>query len=373
MTRIAVSALLTLFIAPLTTLAQDRSDSVDFLDRSQKTNPKVTRRGSIATETPAKLTILTGVNRTRLEINVADLVDVKYDGEPPEAAQARAAEGRKDYDRALTLYKDAKKNAPAGNRLLQTHLQFKTAKMQALAAETGSGGARLDAINELRAFRSANPDSRQIVECLELLSRLLTLEGQSSQEVVDAFRLLKTKYAENKEIVAKCDLFETQLLLQEGQLLLRDKDKADEARKKYQEAQQKLQAMLPGADKSSALEMRVSLAECKAALGQPAEALKDLDLLFKEAGDDAQLRAAAHLGRGDCYRLNNQFREAMWDYLWVDVVYNQDREQNAKALYYLWDVLERMNEQTKAGETKQRLQNDPRFKDTRFQKMAAGK
>jgi hypothetical protein len=370
-TRILASTLLALSLAPVVARAQERSDSVEFLDRTQRNTPKLTRRGAIVTETPAKVTMLTGVNKTRLEISVPDIVDIRYDGEPAEANQARAAEGRKDYERAWTLYKDARKGAPPGNKLLQAHLQYKAAKMQAMLSETGSGGARLAAIDELRAFRGANPDGRQIVECLDLLSRLLTLEGKSNQEVVDAFRLLKTKYAENKEIASKCDLFESQLLLQEGQLLLRDKP--EEGKAKYQEAQQKLQAMLQGADKGAASEIRISMAECKAALGQAAEALKDLDVIFKEAGEDAHLRAAAHLGRGDCYRLNNQFREAMWDYLWVDVVFNQDREQNAKALFHLIDVFERINELTKAKDAKERLQNDPRLKDTRYQKLAAGR
>jgi hypothetical protein len=371
MKRRWIMSCLAVVVIPLTALAQDRADEVPFLDRTQKNNPRTTRRGSIVTETPAKVTILTGLNKTRMEIPVADIIDVKYDGEPAEMSQARAAEGRRAFDQALQFFKDAKKNAPGGNKLLQAHLQFKIAKLEALASETGSGGARVAAIDALRAFRSANPDGRQIVECLDLLSRLLTLEGKSNQEVVDGFRLLKTKYAENKEIASKCDLFESQLLLLEGQLLLRDKP--EEGKKKYAEAQTKLQAMLPNADKASALEMRVSLAECKAALGQTAEALKDLDAIFREAGEDARLRAAAHLGRADCYRLANQPKEAMWDYLWVDVVFNQDREQNAKALYYLAEMFDRQNDVAKAKETRERLQNDPRLRDTRYQKMTAAR
>jgi hypothetical protein len=351
--------------------AQDKADEVTFTDRTQKNNPRSTRRGSIVTETPAKLTILTGLNKTRMEIAVSDIIDVKYDGEPAEMTQARAAEGRKAFDQALQFYKDAKRSAPGGNKLLQAHIQFKIAKLEAQSAETGSGGARVAAIDALRAFRAANPDGRQIVECLDLLSRLLAIEGKSSQEVVDAFRLLKTKYAENKEIASRCDLFESQLLLLEGQMLLRDKP--EEGKKKYQEAQAKLQAMLPNADKGAAMEMRVSLAECKAALGQPADALKDLDAIFKEAGEDSRLRAAAHLGRADCYRLGKQFKEAMWDYLWVDVVFNQDREQNAKALYYLAEMFDLQNDAVRAKETRERLQSDPRLRDTRYQKMTAGR
>jgi tetratricopeptide (TPR) repeat protein len=371
MVTLAVPSLALFLIAqPSLALAQDRADEVIFLDRTKKENQRTTRRGTVVSENPAKVALLFGVNKTRQEIATADIVDIRYDGEPPEMTQARTAENRKDHERALNLYKDAKKSAPTGNKLLMASLLFRIAKLQAIIAESGSGGARVTAIDDLRAFRRDHADSRHIVECLELLSRLLTMEGKSNQEVVSAFATLRTSYASNKEIAAKCDLFEGQLLLQEGQLLLRE-HKADQAKQKYQQAQTKLQAMLQGADKTAGLEMRVSLAECKAALGDPAGALKDLDAVFAEAGDDARLRAVAHLGRGDCYRMNNQFREAMWDYLWVDVIYNQDREQNAKALYFLQEVFERLNEPAKAKETRERLKTDARLKDTRYQRITS--
>ena len=153
------------------------------------------------------------------------------------------------------------------------------------------------------------------------------------------------------------------------------KDRAEEGKKKYEQAQAKLTAMLQGAEKADALRVRIALAECKAALGKQEEAIKDIDAVAKEAGDDTAMKAVVHLGRGDCFRLNKQFREAMWDYLWVDVVYNQDREQHARALYFLQECFDGMKDTdptaaAKAKDCREKLQSDPRLKDTRYQKLA---
>jgi tetratricopeptide (TPR) repeat protein len=368
-----LSLSLLLVALPSLALAQERVDRVRVITDRTKTPPTVaTRSGAVTAENAAKITF-TGQSGQKAEIRVADIVEIQYDGEPDEVATGRAAENKRVYDQALTSYRDALKKLPKESKLLQTHLEFKVARMLVHQADAGNLEARHQAIDALRKFKDAHPDARQTVECLDLLSRLLVMEGRSPEEVVKAFQALRTKHADNKEISNRCDLFESQLLLQEGQLLL--KDRPDEGKKKYEQAQTKLTAMLQGADKADALRVRIGLAECKAALGKQEEAIKDIDGVYKEAGDDNSVKAAVHLGRGDCFRLNKQYREAMWDYLWVDVVYNQDREQQARALYYLQECFDGLKDTdataaAKAKDCRDRLQNDPRLKDTRYQKLA---
>jgi tetratricopeptide (TPR) repeat protein len=360
--RPVLLALLAALAAPAAAAAQDR---VDFLDRA-KGQPTY-RTGTIASEDPAKVVIISGINKAKIEIPTADITDVRYEVEPPEGAQARTAERLKQFDKALQLYKDAAAKLKPGNPYALAHLRFKAAKLTALQAEAGSATDRQVAIVELRRFLKDFPDSRHSIDALDTLSRLLLADGQSPQEVVDAFRALRTKYADRKEITSRCDLFESQLLVQEAENLL--KDQPDAARKKYEEALQKFESMLKDADKATAMDIKINAAQCKAALGRHAEAIKDLEAILKEATDD-RTRAAAYLGRGDCYRLNGQFREAMWDYLWVDVVYHQDREQTAKALYHLAEVFERLGDPERARQSRERLNKD--YKDTRYQKLLKG-
>jgi tetratricopeptide (TPR) repeat protein len=363
------SLVFTLLVANGAARAQDRTDRVEHYDRA-KNNARTTRTGAIVSEDPAELVIRAGLTKkVDYRIPVGDILEVTYEGEPGEAATARSAERSKDFERALRFYQEAAKKAPAGNKLMQAHLRFKVAKLLVRQAE-GGAGQRLIAVEALQKFKNDFPDARQIVECLDLLGRLLMTDGQSTQEVVDAFQNLKKKYANNKEIVSRCDLFESQLRLQEARSLV--KTQPDVARQKYAEAQKALQGMLAGADKGTGLDIRINLAECQAALDQKDQALKDLEAILRDAPDD-RTKAAVYLARGNCYRLGRQFREAMWEYLWVDVVYFQDAEQNAEALYYLQEVFAGLNDETRARQCKERLQTEARFKDTRYQKLMAGR
>ncbi len=362
-------AALAMVLTPVALQAQDRLDRIEYLDRSAKPPKPVTRSGAISSETPVKVIILTPPNNRPLEIAPGDIIDVIYDGEPEDSARARGAERdkarEKHLERALSIYQDIGRK-PIANKLIQAHVRFKIAKLTAQLAETATPADRLRAIDLLRAFKRDYPDGRQTIECLDLLSRMLLQEGQSAQEVVDAFRQLKAKYKDNKELAARCDVFESQLLVQEAQGLFR-KDRT-RAQQKYQQAQQALEAMIKTADPATALDIQVNLAECKAALGKLDEALKDLQAIL-DAADDDRTRATAHLGRADCYRLNDRFKEAMWDYLWVDVLYNQDREQWAKAVYHLIEVFDKLNDGDRARLCRELL-ND-KLRDTRYQKLLA--
>ena len=352
--------------APFSARAQDRTDKVEY--RDPKTQKTTSRTGALSEENVAKVTLLSGANKTKVEIPSSEILEVTYDGEPAEVVAGRNAEKNRDHEKALAAYQEALKKVPASNKALHAHVEFKILKLKAQAAEAGAGAARGPIIDDLRKFRTTHPDARQTLECLDLLSRLLAAEGQPVQEVIDAFKALRSKYADSKEIAARCDLFETQALIQDGENLLKSNE--EEAKPKFAAAQTKLQAMLAGADKATALEIRVVLAECKAILGQLPEAVKELDDLLKEASND-HTRATVHLGRGDCYRLTKQFRDAQWDYLWVDVIYNQDREQQAKALYCLSEVFGALGDNNKAKECKDRLMSDPRLKDSQYQRRAA--
>jgi tetratricopeptide (TPR) repeat protein len=372
MTRV-LTALAAALVLAAPALAQERNDKVEY--RDAKTGKTTTRTGSIQSEDVARLTLLAGSTQTKLEIPSLDVIEVTYDGEPGEAVPARLAERNKDEETALPRWREALKNYKGKDAKVKANLEFKVARLLALKGEGGGAESRKEAIDALTKFHAAYPDARQTMECLELLGRLLLADGRSNQEVIDAVKKLRAKYTAAKDVVIRCDLYEGQAMIQDAQAML--KDRPDDAKKRYGEAQAKLTALLGNLDKTDkalAQDVKVSLAECKSMQGNMDEALKDLDVILIEANkDDARTLAAAYLGRANCYRQNKQFREAMWDYLKVDVLYNQDREQLAQALYYLQEVFTELKDGKKAEDCKNRLQNDPRLKDTRFQKLTAGR
>jgi hypothetical protein len=63
---------------------------------------------------------------------------------------------------------------------------------------------------------------------------------------------------------------------------------------------------------------------------------------------DLSLKALGYNVLGDLYLAQKKPREAMWSYLWVDVVYNQDRGEHLKAMTRLIKIFKEANDTEKA-------------------------
>jgi len=61
------------------------------------------------------------------------------------------------------------------------------------------------------------------------------------------------------------------------------------------------------------------------------DAAASVETLIGKAKDPAA-RAAGYNALGETYLKHNLLRDAMWSYLWVDVVYNQDQDEHVKAV-----------------------------------------
>ncbi|MBL8824304.1 MAG: tetratricopeptide repeat protein [Planctomycetia bacterium] len=345
--------------------AQDR---VTFLDRSSKTGGTLLRSGSIAQEDPGKITLNSGDGR-RSDIPVPDVVDVIYDGEPQaEMNSVRQSERDHRYDAALAACSDAMKKTTPDKKLLRRHLEYKMAELRSIQAEKGTPAAQ--AIDALRVFIKNHPDSRQSLSCLETLGRLLIASEEPVTEVLDSLAQLRSRFgADNKEVANRCDLIRSDLILQQLSALFA---KAGAAGSKSQltAASKSLQELQTISDRSIHPELAARIIFCQV-LQDPSKAPEQWEALLATT-DDPTSRAAIHLTRGDFYRLTRKDREAMWDYLWVDTVYFADRHQQAKALYQLMEVFDKLGDQAKARDCRERLRNDNRLKDTRYHRLAAG-
>ncbi|HMO34852.1 MAG TPA: hypothetical protein PKA06_02315 [Gemmatales bacterium] len=357
-----------LIVFPVATIhAQDR---VSFLDRSSKTGTTLLRSGTIINEDPGKIT-LSGNDGRRSDIPISDIVEVIYEGEPQtEMNAARSAERERKVDAALAGYQDAFKKAPNDRKLLRRHLEFKLAEMRTVQAEGGANPQQ--AIEALQAFAKNHPESRQIILCYEHLGNCLLQNSQQIGIVLDALASLRSKYGtDNKEVAARCDLLRSDFILQ--QLITTfQKEGKDTAKGQVETVKQALAEIITIADRSIQPEIVAKQNFCQALI-DPQAATVAWDMQLQSMGEDTYSRAAIHLIRADYYRLQQNYREAMWDYLWVDTVYFADRSQQAKALYHLIEVFDKLGDTAKSRDCRERLLNDNRLRDTRYQRLLLSK
>ena len=210
------------------------------------------------------------------------------------------------------------------------------------------------AIKRLSAFKARHPNSWQLTACLELLGRL-QVDAKQYQDAEETYlELAQADVPEDTKQEAQ--LWAAQVGIKAG------KNQAALAKL------QKLEAKLP---KDSKYRGRAKIAEadCLLAAKKDAEAVALLRQVIKETSDKT-LKAQAYNTLGVSYFNGEYLKEARWDFLWVNVVYNQDRAEHAKSLYYLWKIFDKLDEKDRAQECRDALIADRAFVGLEWQRLA---
>jgi hypothetical protein len=341
-------------------LAQD-----EVIISDPKTKKETRLLGTIQTESPGQITVRLAAGGRPRTLPVAEVLDVVYDVpilikqeyRAAVNAEGRAEKGIRHEDRrkelalALRRYQDLQ--AKITEVKAKRHLEFKIAKLLALKAvddpaEAAAAGERLV------QFRKDYPQAWQTVAAAELLAHL-----QMEKNDWEAAR--KTY----EDLAGTPNLSEEERLgaeLQAAQVLVRAR--------RFSEAQKKIESLEKSvpADSPQAVRLQLSLAECQAAAGKADPAAQKVEALLDKLTDPG-LKGLAYNALGDCHRLAKKPKEALWDYLWVDVVYNQDRTEHAKALYYLSQLFKELRDEPRSKQYRERLEKDQRFAGTEYQKQ----
>src|SRR5262249_19711900 len=198
-----------------------------------------------------------------------------------------------------------------------------------------------------------NPSCWELVPAVKLLAQLY--------EASDNLEAARGAYEElaNTRGVSKETKEESQFLV--GQVYLRGG--------KFPAAEKSLEGLknsLPDYDSRKA-RVLVYLTKAQIGQGNTTNAEKQLTAALGNT-DDAVLKGLAHNVLGDLCRQKKEDAEAFWHYLRVDVMYHQDREEHAKALYYLSKLYETARkDQTRAQLAAERLK-EKQFEGTEYQK-----
>jgi hypothetical protein len=297
MPRTLPALLLLAFAAPA--IAQDR---VTFRDRSAK-GPQ-TASGKIESES------LAGVRISGRTIPIADVIDVQY--EMPGAIRldyprAVNAESRNPAE-AVSIYETMLK-APSvqNNAAIKRHIEYRIAMLNAGRAEEARDQVG-KAIAALTKFKSDHRDAWQLLPLTRTLARLCLEKDPPDYDAArKAYEDLAAAPGAPAEVKNECAFQVIDLLLLAG--------KVDDAKQRA--------AALPSGDPRS----KVYQVGCQSG---PDAARQLEDLIDKMS--DRGVKAAAYNMLGDVYRRDPKTKkDALYAYLWVDVVYNDDPAEVAKA------------------------------------------
>jgi hypothetical protein len=368
-----------LFFAAVNATAQEGTVQarVFYYNRGQKKEAREDVR--IKDETPREI-IIERSTRTD-KIPAADVLDVVYripaDLNLDIRAKASSAEDNalketdptkrlKLNEAALAGYRDllGKLDKREEYARAYLHTEFKIAALLARLAEDDK--TRLDeAIKELTKFKTEHSKSWQLGMVGKLLVRAEIAKGdmKSALATIEEFAH-RDSLAD--EVRQEYELLGIRALLRSDNFT--DAERSDN----FTDAERRLTALAKSVSKDDpqAARVEIYLAECKAKSDLP-ESEKRLQAVIR-SGAAPVIKALAYNTLGDCYRLNDQLENAFWQYLWVDQEYPQDREEHAKALYYLSILFEKVKKSPARAEAcRTRLLTDKLFTGLEYQKLAA--
>lgn len=307
----------------------------------------------------------TGVSGPGKDIPAEEILDIEYEINPIglrfnyrkardfEKDSLEKESGRKlNLAEAIKTYEDTLAKI-MGQPDARRNIEFRIAVLRYRQA-TEFGQFVEFANQKLEEYKTKHPDSWQITQALRLLANLQLSQKKYAQAEKTYLELSKAPVAEDTRQEAEFQA--AQVSVQAGN---------------YDQALKSLRALATKLPKDNRFGMRarVGEAECLAVANKTEEANKLLRGILKDSSDKT-LKAMAYNTLGKNLFKAGQFKEARWEFLWVDVVYNQDKTEHAKALYYLSQVFEKLGEADRSQECRELLLSDRSFAGTEFQRLA---
>ncbi len=270
------------------------------------------------------------VRGSKIQIPVNTIKRVTYGEDPTELKRGRDNIQTGNFEAGLD---DLSKVAPA--TLTRSFIKQDYAFYRALALgriALSGGGDKQAAAAAMLNFVKAAPSSFHFLEAAELLGDLAVSQG----DYAGAARYYSA-------ITAKSPWpdFKMRGGVLEGRALL--------AQKKYTEAQTKFDAVAATNVDTPAAMMQKQVAEvgkavCMAELGQPDPAIVILDKIVadNDPSEAKELFGRTYNALGRCHLKAKRDKDALLAFLRVDLLFNNNPEVHAEALYYLsklWGVV----------------------------------
>ncbi len=312
------------------------------VDTVTRRSDRAVFRGELTSITRSTLTIKLQSGEEE-QISVANVAAIRFDDEPAELAQARSNERGGALDRALEKYTQIELDYSGDNRNVKTELSFLIARTRVLVA-LASPESRDVAIKAIDDFRTKNSSNFRYYEATLLHAEILAQDAADREK---AQQLLTE--------IQGCDVLGFQLKagVQLGFLLLQGADTAG-AMMAFDKV------IADSGDDESAIGARfegmlgrgMSLKQD----GKLDEAVKVLEEIVSGASEsESRTLARAWVVKGDCMREKGQPKDALFAYLFVDVLYSSEPAAHAEALYHLSTLWGPAGYQNRADEARASL------------------
>jgi tetratricopeptide (TPR) repeat protein len=287
-----------------------------------------------------------------IKVPANDVQSISWTGDPPEANVARSDDAGGRYQRAIDGYQKSLQTSKATNPLAKVDLEYGVTRATARLALTDA--ARVDdAVKKLEEFRAKHGDHYRHYEAVGLLGQLY-LAKKDFVKAQSAFDTLAKAPWKESQLAAKIAI---------GRLMQAD-NKTDAALDAFdavigqsadgrQEESLRQEATL---GKSQVLILQKKYDEAQNLLKQVIE---------KADPNDAKVMAEAYLRLGDCLREQGKDKDAIWEYLHVEVLFTSEKALRAEALFHLARLFERTGQKAKASDMRDLLESED-FKNTEW-------
>lgn len=289
-----------------------------------------------------------------ISIDADDIREILWEGEPPLLRNSRNLDLAGKDSIAVEGYRKLLKELTPEQNNFREEAEFGIGRCLARSAESSPQSSQ-DAITQLNTFVADYPKSRHFYEAILMIAELHRT-GDRESDAVKNYLLLKD---------SKVGAYPLQGELGIAHFALKKLD--------YDRANQAFQAVLDSPLKGAMIdrrrqEARAGLIQIRVAEQQPDRALQLANELVDDSPyNDSNAMAKAYLLRGNVYSGLGKNKEALFDYLHVDLLYPQEREQHAEALFRLSSLWNILRHPERATEAKDRLIAD--YPDSEWAKM----
>lgn len=363
-------ALLFVFVVSLPVWAKD--DIVYYRETGKKKDEKI--EGKIEQESPAGIKVKP-IKGELQDISALQIAQIEYGAAVESGTGVSAVEFRSPDNKLFRALEETRPDkrtellraALEGyqsldskeqmRRLVPVHryLQFRIGQTLYYLARDDAG-RRDAAVAALNQYKSNFADGWEIVPALQLLASLQEDKGDI-EAAAQTFAALAALPGISPRMKLEGQLKSARLLM---------------AARKFADAETQLNQAASALSTNDPQRATVEVYLIQSRIAQKGK-LDGIDTKLHQVlrtVKDGKLRAAAHNSLGDYYRAKNDLTQAFWEYCKVDMLYNQDKEEHAKALYYLSQLfVNPRNDRLRADEALERLKS-PQFEGTLYQRQA---